>query len=238
MKFIVCDDYAQMSAAAAELFAAQLKQKPNSVLGLATGSTPIGLYQHLVKLHKEGLDFSQAISFNLDEYVSLSPDHDQSYHYFMHQHLFNHINMKSISLPNGNAADMQAACTGYDAEIDNAGGIDMQLLGIGLNGHIGFNEPAEALSLNTHVVALTQSTIDANARFFATPDLVPKTAITMGLRPIMQAKKVVLVANSAAKAQIIKTLFDGKITTNIPATLLSMHPDVTVVLDKEAAGLL
>lgn len=237
MKLIHCKDYAEMSHRAAMLFAAQVQLKPDCVLGLATGSTPVGTYQELVELCKKGdLDFSQVRTVNLDEYVGLDGTNDQSYRYFMNDNLFDHVNIDkaNTNVPNGMAEDMAAECERYEALIRSLGGIDMQLLGIGNNGHIGFNEPHDEFDKATHEVQLTESTIQANARFFASMDDVPKSAVSMGIGTIMQAKKIVLVANGPKKAEIIYQTCFGPITPMVPASALQLHPDVTIIVDDEA----
>jgi len=237
----VFNSYEELSAYSAELVAGVVRQKEDAVLGLATGSSPMGLYEELIKLYDDGnLDFSKVKSINLDEYVGLDGTHNQSYRYFMDLNLFNHINIdkNNTHVPNGVAEDLQKGAEEYDELIDSMGGIDVQILGIGPNGHIGFNEPAEQLNLNTHVADLTQETIKANARFFASESDVPTQAVTMGMGPIMKAKKVILIASGENKAWAVKSLTDDVITTLIPATLLKLHSDVTVLLDRGAASLL
>lgn len=231
MKIIRTGDYNSMSRQAANIISAQIILKPDSVLGLATGSTPVGAYKQLIEWYKKGdLDFSQVTTVNLDEYCGLDGNHEQSYRYFMNSHLFHHvnINMENTNVPNGTAEDLQRECERYDRLIRSLGGIDLQLLGIGHNGHIGFNEPGQAFDKVTHVVELKQSTIDANARFFASIDDVPKKAITMGIQPIMAAKKVLLVAG-ADKREILERALYGPVTPEVPASLLQMHTDLTVV---------
>lgn len=237
MKLICCKDYSEMSRKAAELFFAQIKLKPDCVLGLATGSTPVGLYDCLVEWHRSGgLDFSETKTVNLDEYVGLDGSSDQSYRYFMNRHLFDHVNIDkaNTNVPNGKAPDMGAEAERYEALIRSLGGVDMQLLGIGNNGHIGFNEPSDAFDRCTHEVKLTESTIQANARFFASMDEVPKTAISMGIGTILQAKKIVLVANGSPKADIIYETCFGPITPKVPASALQLHPDVSIFVDEAA----
>ena len=237
MKKIVLDSYNEVSGAAADIFAKQLKDKPNSVLGLATGSTPLGLYAELVKRFNAGeIDFSKARSFNLDEYYPIKKSHPQSYDFFMHDNLFNKINLSESQLPNGEAADPIAECARYEAAIKAAGGIDLQLLGIGLNGHIGFNEPAVSYPMDTNLVDLTESTLTANSRFFTSGDAQPTRALTMGFGAIFSAKSVLLIITGANKAPIAKKLFEGKLHTDIPACLLLTHPNVTVIMDREANG--
>jgi len=237
MKKIVCDTYEDVCRAAADIFSEQLKKKPDSVLGLATGSTPIGLYEELVRRYDAGeLDFSSARSFNLDEYYPISKSHPQSYDYFMREQLFDKVNFASSSLPDGEAGDPLAECARYDAELDDAGGIDLQLLGIGLNGHIGFNEPDVKYSLGTHFVELAESSIEANSRFFAPGEHQPTQALSMGIGGIFSAKSIVLLICGANKAPIAKKIFEGALHTDVPACLLLLHPDVTVILDREACG--
>ncbi|KHO62282.1 MULTISPECIES: glucosamine-6-phosphate deaminase [Thermoanaerobacter] len=241
MKVIITVNYDEMSKKAAEIVKKQIKEKPNTVLGLATGSTPLGMYKHLIEMYKKGeIDFSNVITFNLDEYIGLSPDHPQSYHYFMFHNFFNHINIKkeNVHIPNGIAEDLEEECRKYDEEIEKAGGIDLQILGIGVNGHIGFNEPEESIETKTHVVTLTEDTINANKRFFKSAEEVPRKAITMGLGSIMKAKKIVLLASGKNKAEAIKETIKGQLTTKVPATVLALHPDVTIIIDKEAASLI
>lgn len=237
MKIIYAEDYASMSRKAANLLAAVVLLKPSGVLGLATGSTPVGTYRELIEKCRAGdLDFSQTRTVNLDEYVGLQPDDEQSYNRFMHANLFSQINIDPANthLPDGLSPDSTTECQRYDALIQSLGGIDIQLLGIGANGHIGFNEPANAFQKCVHCVSLTESTIQANARFFASPEQVPTKAYTMGMQAIMQAKKIVLVANGAGKATILCDALFGPITPQVPASILQLHPDVTIIADKEA----
>ena len=232
MKFIQTESYEKLSRQAANIISAQVIMKPDSVLGLATGSSPIGIYRQLIEWHKKGdLDFSEVTSINLDEYVGLREDNDQSYRYFMQTQLFDHVNIRreNTYVPNGCAADLEKECAEYDARIERFGGIDLQLLGIGLDGHIGFNEPSDVFVKNTHVVDLHESTIRANARFFGSADEVPRQAVTMGMVSIMQAKKILLIANGPAKREILEKAFFGPITPEIPASILQLHPDITVV---------
>lgn len=241
MKIIKTKDYDQMSRVAANIISAQVIIKPKCVLGLATGSTTIGTYKQLVEWYKKGdVDFSEVTTVNLDEYKGLSPENDQSYRYFMNTNLFDHVNIDKTRtfVPNGLEADSEKACSDYNQIIQDCGGIDLQLLGLGNNGHIGFNEPSNAFEKETHCVALTQSTIDANARFFASMDEVPKEAYTMGIKTIMQAKKIVVVVNGAQKADIVKKAFFGPITPEVPASILQLHNDVTVVGDEAALSAL
>ena len=241
MRFISCADYTAMSRQAANLISAQVIVKPNCVLGLATGSTPVGAYKQLVEWYKRGdLDFAQVRSINLDEYVGLAPTHDQSYRYFMQSNLFDHVNIvpDNTNVPNGLAENAAEECRRYNEVIHTLGPIDLQLLGMGHNGHIGFNEPADAFELETHVVDLTDTTIQANARFFASADEVPRQAMTMGIQTIMQAKKVLVAVSGKDKAEIVKKAFTGPVTPNVPASILQMHPDVILVGDKAALSLL
>ncbi len=232
MNFVRVKTYEELSKKAANLIAAQIIVKPNCVLGLATGSSPVGAYKELIRKNKEGeIDFSTVTSVNLDEYVGLDGSNDQSYRYFMNTNLFDHVNIdkSKTHVPNGCAADLSKEGEAYDELIRSLGGIDLQLLGIGLDGHIGFNEPDSVFTGATHEVVLDESTIKANARFFADINDVPKTAITMGMMSIMQAKKVLLVANGAAKKEIVEKAFFGPIDPQVPASILQLHPDVTVI---------
>ncbi|MBQ7793250.1 MAG: glucosamine-6-phosphate deaminase [Clostridia bacterium] len=237
MRVIVCNDYDEMSKKAASLVASQITLKPNCVLGLATGSTPIGLYDNLVEMNQNGeIDFSSVTSFNLDEYYPLSPDNDQSYRYFMNLHLFDRVNIdkERTYVPNGLAEDAEAECAEYEKKIADHGGIDLQILGIGQNGHIGFNEPDENLISVTHLTGLTDNTIEANSRFFASIDDVPKKALTMGIGSILKAKRIILLASGKSKRRVVRELLNDNITTSIPATMLKVHPDVVLICDKDA----
>lgn len=237
MRVILCDTYEEVSAAAERLVESQIVLKPNCVLGLATGSTPVGMYKKLVEKHKAGeLDFSGVVTFNLDEYYPLSADNNQSYHYFMNENLFSHINVKpeNIHIPNGEAADCKAECDEYERMIEEAGGIDLQILGIGQNGHIGFNEPDAKLNTRTHVTDLTESTIKANSRFFDSIEDVPRKALTMGIATILKSKKIILLASGANKHNVVAALLQGNLDTEIPASMLNVHPDVTLICDKDA----
>ncbi len=237
MKIIKTTDYYHMSRMAANILSAQVIIKPDCVLGLATGSTPIGTYEQLIRWYEKGdLDFSQVRTINLDEYKGLSPENDQSYRYFMNEHLFRHINISldHTHVPNGLEPDPVKACDDYNSIIRENGGVDLQLLGLGLNGHIGFNEPGAAFEKETHCVDLTQSTIDANSRFFESMDLVPKQAYTVGIKTIMQAKKIVVIASGENKADIIAKAFWGPITPSVPASVLQLHNDVVLVGDEAA----
>ena len=237
MRVIVCNDYDEMSVRAAKLVASQMTLKPNCVLGLATGSTPIGLYDRLVEMNKMGeIDFSDVTTFNLDEYYPISPDNNQSYRYFMNEHLFNRVNIdiSRTHVPNGMTDDPDSECEKYEKMINAAGGIDLQILGIGQNGHIGFNEPDNNLNTVTHLTGLTQSTIDANSRFFASRDEVPTKAITMGMASILKSRKIILLASGRTKAAVVAELLKESINTSVPATLLNVHPDVVLICDREA----
>lgn len=239
MKIIVKKNYEEISKEAASIIGGIVKENPVAVLGLATGSTPIGTYKELIRMHKEeGLDFSKIRSFNLDEYIGLSGDNPNSYRYFMNDQLFNHINInkENTKVPDGKAVDFDKYCREYDEMIESSGGIDIQILGIGSNGHIAFNEPDHVLSVGTTTVDLTQETINDNARFFEKMEDVPKKSITMGIGSIMKAKKIILLASGKNKRDAIKKILENKITTMLPASLLLLHPDVTIIVDEEAYG--
>ncbi|MEG2381189.1 MAG: glucosamine-6-phosphate deaminase [Oscillospiraceae bacterium] len=235
MKVIKCANYDEVSRAAADIMAAQIIMKPNCVLGLATGSTPIGMYADLAA---RNLDFSNVTTFNLDEYYPLDKANSQSYHYFMTENLYSKVNLipEKTHIPDGSSKNADVECQNYDASIDAHGGIDLQILGIGQNGHIGFNEPADVLDAYTHVTGLTQNTIDANSRFFESRDEVPTQAITMGVGTIMKAKKILLMACGAEKADVVKAVLGKVIDPNIPATILAAHADVTIIADSAALG--
>lgn len=237
MKIIKAKDYSDMSRKAANIISAQIIMKPNCVLGLATGSTPVGTYAQLVEWYKKGdLDFSEVVTVNLDEYKGLGRDNEQSYYYFMNDKLFSKVNidLKNTFLPDGMEPDSVKACADYNKAIAQTGGVDLQLLGLGHNGHIGFNEPGMAFEAETHCVNLTESTMKANQRFFASGDDVPRQAYTMGIKTIMQAKKILVVVNGEDKAEIVKKAFFGPITPSVQASVLQLHNDVTVVADKAA----
>lgn len=237
MKIIKAKDYQDMSRKAANIISAQMIMKPNSVLGLATGSTPIGTYEKLVEWYQKGdLDFSEITTVNLDEYKGLTKDNDQSYYYFMNDHLFSKVNVdpKRTFLPDGTEPDSAKACEDYNRVIESVGGVDLQLLGLGHNGHIGFNEPGDIFKAKTHCVDLTETTVQANKRFFASIDDVPRQAYTMGIQTIMQAKKILVVVSGADKAGIVKEAFFGAITPKVQASVLQLHSDVIVVADEAA----
>ena len=239
MRICKFDTAAQVGQAAATLIAAQLLRKPDSVLGLATGSTPVPTYEELIALYKAGVaDFSKVISYNLDEYVGIPVDHECSYHRFMDDNLFNHVNMRreAIHVPDGLAEDLSGAAAAYDAAIDAAGGIDLQVLGIGHNGHIGFNEPGDKFVYGCHVVDLSESTIDANKRFFDSADDVPRQAVSLGIGSIMKAKTILLLATGEDKAEAVRAMVQDEINPQVQATILRTHPSVIVLLDAAAAS--
>ena len=241
MKIIRAKDYNDMSRKAANIISAQVILKPDSVLGLATGSSPIGIYEQLIKWYNKGdVDFGGCTTFNLDEYRGLTPDHDQSYHYFMHKNFFDAVNVPAerINLPDGAQLDAERECKRYDAAIKAAGGIDLQLLGLGNNGHIGFNEPGAAFEKETHCVDLTESTIQANKRFFEKVEDVPTQAYTMGIKNIMQARKVLLIVSGEGKAEILDKVLYGPVTPQVPASILQLHNDLTVVADEAAMSVI
>lgn len=237
MKVYRARDYEDMSRKAANIISAQIIMKPDCVLGLATGSTPIGAYKQLVEWYKKGdLDFSQVTTVNLDEYRGLTKDNDQSYYYFMHEHLFKKVNidLSRTYLPDGMEADSKKACDDYNAIIHSLGGVDLQLLGLGHNGHIGFNEPGIAFEKETHLVNLTERTIKANMRFFLSEAHVPRQAYTMGIKTIMSAQRILVVVSGEEKADIVKEAFFGPITPSVPASILQLHGNVTIVADEAA----
>lgn len=239
MEVIIKADYKQMSAEAAARIADLVYHQPNAVLGLATGSTPLGLYKELIRLHRDdGLDFSKVTTFNLDEYVGLPASHERSYNYFMWDNLFNHINVNpsNIHIPNGMASDMDAYCLWYEEEIEAYGGVDLQILGIGGDGHIAFNEPASSLGSRTRLKTLTKQTIDDNTRFFDDPAEVPRYAITMGVGTIMEAETCILLASGKSKAETVAKAIEGPVTALISASALQLHQDAVFILDEEAAS--
>lgn len=240
MQIKVVENYAEMSRAAADIFRDVINAKPDCVLGLATGDTPIGLYNCMTEDFGAGkLDFSKVTTVNLDEYYPIAPDNDQSYRYFMNDKLFNKVNIDKSKtfVPDGQAKDAEASCRAYEDMINELGGIDVQVLGIGRNGHVGFNEPGDELYPYTHLTGLTASTIEANSRFFASEADVPKHALTMGLRSIFKARKIVVLASGAEKAEAVKKMLSGNISTHCPASLLCLHSDVIVICDKAAYSL-
>lgn len=241
MEIIIKENAEEMSQAAARVVAATLNAKPNAVLGLATGSTPLGLYRELVRMHQEeGLDFSQVTTFNLDEYVGLSQKHPQSYHYFMYENLFKHINIpkQNIHIPSGTTHNYAAFCQWYEDRIKQCGGIDLQILGIGTDGHIAFNEPGSSLGSRTRIKTLAKQTIEDNARFFASPEDVPIYAITMGVGTILEARKIILLASGEKKAQAVAAAVEGPVTSMITASALQLHRDCMFILDRAAASAL
>ncbi|HHY11554.1 MAG TPA: glucosamine-6-phosphate deaminase [Firmicutes bacterium] len=241
MKIIVAADYDEMSGLAAQTVAQSIKANPSAVLGLPTGSTPLGMYRNLIKMHKEGsLSFKNVTTFNLDEYVGLQKTHVNSFRYFMYENFFNHIDIQegNINIPDGNSKDPEKECIAYEAKITNAGGIDLMVLGLGNNGHIGFNEPAGHFPASTHVAELDESTVQANARFFESIDEVPRFSITMGIGSIMRCRRILLLAGGQVKAPAIRGALEGPVTPALPGSVLQFHPNVTVVLDTGAASLL
>jgi glucosamine-6-phosphate deaminase len=240
MKVIVVKDYEEMSEQGAEIMKEVIKNNPSCVLGLATGDTPIGMYNRLAEAYEKGeLDFSKVRSVNLDEYYPISPDNDQSYRYFMNKNLFDRVNIDkaNTNVPDGMAENVEKSCAEYEAKIDAFGGIDIQVLGIGRNGHIGFNEPDSELIPTTHLTKLTDNTIEANSRFFASENDVPKHAITMGITSVFKARKIIVVASGASKAEAIRATVCGNLSTNCPASLLRLHNDVTIICDEAAYSL-
>jgi len=239
MEVIIQDSYEEISRQAARIVARTLYSKPNAVLGLATGSTPLGLYKELIRMHKEeALDFSRVTTFNLDEYVGLRKQHTQSYHYFMHENLFKHVNIsqQNIYIPSGTTNNYQAFCAWYEQQIEKCGGIDLQILGIGSDGHVAFNEPGSSLGSRTRIKTLTKQTIEDNARFFDSADEVPVYSITMGVGTILEARQIILLANGANKAKAVAGAIEGPVTSMCTASALQMHRDTLFLLDQEAAG--
>lgn len=239
MKIIIKKNYEELSKEAAELIKEAIQEKPNLVLGLATGSSPLGCYQELIRMHKAGkLDFSKAIIFNLDEYLGLSSNHSQSYNYFMYKNLLNYINLnpKNFYIPNGMTKNIEKFCQDYEKEIQKADGIDFQLLGIGSDGHIGFNEPGTSLDSRTHLTKLAESTVKDNSRFFEREEDVPRFAITMGVQTIFEARKIFLLASGENKADVVAKFIEEPITPQISASILQKHPDTVVILDEVAAS--
>lgn len=239
MRIIVVDNYEEMSKKAAAMVASQIILKPDSVLGLATGDTPLGMYKELIDLYKrKEIDFTEVKSFNLDEYIGLSQNNNQSYNFYMKDNFFKYINIKTenVNIPRGTVEDIEKECSHYEKKIKESGGIDIQVLGIGVNGHIGFNEPDINFEAETHMVRLDEKTIESNSRFFNCIEEVPTTAISMGIKTIMHSKKVVLLASGESKAEAIYKTVNGKITPDLPASVLQLHNDATLILDKAAAS--
>jgi len=238
LRVIIEEDYNGISRAAASIIAKEIRTKPWTVLGLATGSTPLGTYRELIKMHKEdGLSFSLVRTFNLDEYFGLPPDNPQSYHTFMFENFFDQVNVKpeNISIPDGMVADVELFCASYEESIRKAGGIDLQLLGIGRDGHIGFNEPGSSLGSRTRLKTLAEETVRDNARFFGGEDKVPRLALTMGIGTILEARKLLMLASGAEKAGAVKNAIEGPLSSQVTASALQLHPQVTVVIDEQAA---
>jgi len=236
---VVKENYEEMSREGARIVAAVVRKKPNCVLGFATGATPLGMYAELIRMHREeGLDFSKVVTFNLDEYVGLPPSHEQSYSYFMWRNLFDHINVdpRYVHIPMGTADDGEAFCEWYEQQIERFGGIDLQILGIGANGHIAFNEPGSSLGSRTRLKTLRPKTIEDNARFFKNREEVPRFAITMGVGTIMEARQLLLMASGKAKADAIRATVEGPITAHFPATIVQMHRYATILIDREAGA--
>lgn len=241
MQIIKVKDYKELSRKAAGILASQLILKPKSIIGLATGSTPIGAYEELIRLYNEGvISFSDVITFNLDEYCGLESNDINSYYNFMNTNLFNHIDIKkeNINIPDGLAEDIKSECECYEKKIEKSGGIDVQLLGIGRNGHIGFNEPSSKFESKTFLVNLDEDTIEANSRFFDSVEDVPRQAVSMGIKTIMSSKKILLLANGEEKAEILYKAIYGDIIPEVPASILQLHPDVTIIVDEKAGSYL
>lgn len=239
MRIIIVENYEEMSKKAATMVASQTILKPDSILGLATGDTPTGMYQELIKLYNnKEIDFSETKTFNLDEYYGINKENNQSYYYYMMNNFFEHINInrENINMPNGIAANIDEECKAYEERISQAGGIDIQVLGIGGNGHIGFNEPGVSFEAETHLVDLDEKTIEANSRFFESIEEVPTKAVSMGIKTIMHSKKIILLASGIAKAEAIANAVNGKISSEVPASILQLHKDVTIIVDKEAGS--
>ena len=238
MRIIIADTYKEMSEKAASIVCSQVILKPDCVLGLATGDTPLGMYKELIKLYKnKKVDFSEVTTFNLDEYCNLNRANKHSYHYYMNHNFFKHINIKkeNTHILNGIAKDIDAECKNYEELIKNKGGIDLQVLGIGTNGHVGFNEPDFNFEAETHLVNLDEMTIEANSRFFGSKDDVPATALSMGIKTIMQSRKLLLLADGEAKASAIYKTVNGKICPEVPSSIIQLHPDATMIIEKNAA---
>ncbi len=241
MRVIICRGHRELSSKGASIVASLIRRKPNCVLGLATGSTPIETYRELTRMHREeGLDFSNVTTFNLDEYLGLSPDHPQSYNWFMQENFFKHVNVdpERVHIPDGLARDIPTECLNYEKMIGDAGGIDLQLLGLGRDGHIGFNEPSSSLGSRTRIKTLTPETIEDNARFFEDHEEVPRFALTMGVGTIMDAREILLLTSGESKAEALRATIEGPISAEFTASVLQLHPKVTIIADEEAASLL
>ncbi len=241
MEIITVKNYDEMSSEAANIVAQLLQSKQNAVIGLATGSTPEGLYARLVHMYEEKvIDFEAVTCFNLDEYIGLTPDHPQSYHHYMDHHLFRKVNVKedNVHIPSCGSANIETACREYDNKIKETGGIDLQILGLGVNGHIGFNEPSDHLQIDTHLVDLSRETVEENSRFFNLKEDVPRQAITMGVGSIMKAKRIMLLASGEKKAEAVRRMASGRVSTWHPASVLQLHQNVLIIVDREAASLL
>lgn len=239
MEVIITSSYEEMSRVSAKIIASEIRRKHDLTLGLATGDTPIGTYEELVRIHQEeGLDFSKIKSFNLDEYIGLAPLHKNSYNFFMRENLFDkiNINIANVFVPQGNTEDPEEYCKWYEQQIKNYGGIDLQVLGIGRDGHIAFNEPGSSFASRTRVKALHKQTLEDNSRFFTSMDDVPRFAITMGIGTILESRRILLIANGEKKADVVASFIEGPVTSQITASALQLHTDVTVVLDNEAAS--
>jgi glucosamine-6-phosphate deaminase len=239
MNIVITDDYSSISNYVAKEIVTTIKDNKHTVLGLPTGGTPEGMYNELVNMYRHGeVDFSSVRTFNLDEYIGLSKEHSQSYYYYMKKNLFNHVNLKreNVYIPSSNSKNMLVTCEEYEREINHAGGIDLMILGIGLNGHIGFNEPGSSTTDTTRIVDLAESTIVANSRYFSSLKDVPKKGITMGIKTILKSKKIILIASGLNKSQIISEVLKNEPTSKIPATYLKLHPNVQLVLDKDASS--
>lgn len=241
MRLIIAKDYKELSKKAANIVASQITLKPDSVLGLATGETPLGMYRELRDIYEKGdIDFANVRTFNLDEYYGLDEKNFQSYRYYMIENLFKHINIReeNINIPNGMSIDIDKECHDYEEKIQASRGIDLQVLGIGRNGHVGFNEPDIKFEARTHIVNLDEDTIEANSRFFDSIEAVPKKAISMGIKTIMNAKSILLLANGVEKAEAIYNTIKGKIIPKVPASVLQLHPNVTIIIEEKAASMI
>jgi len=241
MRVVIEKDYERLSKKAALMVASQITLKPDSVLGLATGDTPLGMYRELIEMYNRGeIDFSEVTTFNLDEYYQLPPESPRSYHYYMKENFFKYVNLhpEKTHIPDGMTDNIERECINYENKIKRSGGIDLQVLGIGSNGHIGFNEPGKRLNVTTHLVSLTDETISSNSRFFDSPEDVPRKAISVGMATILKARRIILLASGWNKAQAIKNTVSGYVSTETPSSLLQTHPEITVIIDREAASLL